>query len=316
MNWKEGWYGREAGECNFFTPSRKPESTVADENEGKLQLSSDQYLGSVQLKEWVRKNKHQKYVPSDLLQSFLEKPMSMPISRRRFLGLAAMAMTTRRIALGADNVPGIPADLDHILLGANDLDHGIEWMQERSGLRALFGGVHPGRGTRNALLSLGPRRYLEIIAPDPQQASATSGNEMANGLRALHEPRLIGWAAHTDDLARLVQKAAAAGIAIEGPRDGSRVRPDGKTLQWSAFTLKKDFDGVLPFFIEWNRNSIHPSQDAPSGCTLQHFFIESPALEDVRLVAGKLGLEVELKPAKTPALRARIMGKRGAFEIT
>src|SRR5215472_5142592 len=240
----------------------------------------------------------------------------MSLSRRRFLGLAAMVMTTRRFALGADNMPSVPADLDHILLGTNDLDHGIDWMQERSGVRALFGGVHPGRGTRNALLSLGPRRYLEIIAPDPQQASATSGNDLANRLRAIQEPRLIGWAAHTNDLTSLVQKAAAAGIAIENPRDGSRVRPDGKTLQWRSFALKKDFDGVLPFFIEWDRSSIHASQDAPSGSTLQHFFIESPAMDDVRLVASKLGLEAEIKPAKTPALHARIIGKKGAFEIT
>ncbi len=34
----------------------------------KLRLSPDQYLGSVPLKEWVRKNKNQKYVPSDLLE--------------------------------------------------------------------------------------------------------------------------------------------------------------------------------------------------------------------------------------------------------
>ena len=239
----------------------------------------------------------------------------MTISRRRFLGLTALAMTTQRIALGADNMPSVPSDLDHILLGADDLDHGIAWIQERSGVRAIFGGVHPGRGTRNALLSLGPRRYLEIIAPDPQQASAASSNDMANRLRGLQEPRLIDWAAHTNDLASLVQKAAAAGIAIENPRDGSRVRPDGKTLQWRSVALKNDFDGLLPFFIEWNRSSIHPSQDAPAGCTLQHFSIESPAMKDVQLVAGKLGLEVELKPAKTPVLRARIIGTRGTFEI-
>lgn len=36
----------------------------------KLRLSPDQYLASVQLKEWVRKNKDQKYVPSDLLKAW------------------------------------------------------------------------------------------------------------------------------------------------------------------------------------------------------------------------------------------------------
>jgi hypothetical protein len=34
----------------------------------KLRLSPAEYEGSVQLKEWARKNKDQKYVPDDLLQ--------------------------------------------------------------------------------------------------------------------------------------------------------------------------------------------------------------------------------------------------------
>ena len=40
----------------------------------KLRLSPDQYLGSVQLKEWVRKNKDHKYVPSDLLKAWDFEP--------------------------------------------------------------------------------------------------------------------------------------------------------------------------------------------------------------------------------------------------
>ena len=36
----------------------------------KLRLSPEQYAGSVQLKDWVRKNKDQKYVPLDLLEAW------------------------------------------------------------------------------------------------------------------------------------------------------------------------------------------------------------------------------------------------------
>jgi hypothetical protein len=39
-------------------------------------------------------------------------------------------------------------------------------------------------------------------------------------------------------------------------------------------------------------------------------------MEEVRSIAGKLELQVEVKSAKTPALHARIMGKSGAFELT
>ncbi len=36
----------------------------------KLRLSPAEYENSVQLKDWVRKNKDQKYVPSDLLKAW------------------------------------------------------------------------------------------------------------------------------------------------------------------------------------------------------------------------------------------------------
>jgi hypothetical protein len=244
--------------------------------------------------------------------------MSSLISRRWFLALAGAAIIARRgFAAGPDKIPGVPTDLDHILLGVSDLDHGIAWLEERSGVRAVFGGVHPGRGTRNALLSLGPRRYLEIIAPDPQQVGSDASREpWAARLNAMQEPRLIDWAAHTNDLSALVQKAAAAGIAIAGPRDGSRARPDGKMLRWRSFSLQDNASGALPFFIEWSRDSVHPSQDSPSGCTLQQFSVESPQAKDVAGTAEKLGLDVSVKSGSQMRLRARISGKKDEFDLT
>jgi len=238
--------------------------------------------------------------------------MFSAISRRRFLGLTAAALAAGPGFLEAAEIPSVPADLDHILVGINDLNHGIVWMEERSGVRAIIGGVHPGRGTRNALLSLGLRHYIEIIAPDPQQSSAS--NDLVDRLRVIQEPQLVGWAAHTNDLAGLAQRLVAAGIAIETPRDGSRTRPDGKTLRWKSFSLKEDF-GVLPFFIEWSADSVHPSQDAPAGCALQHFFLESPALKEVSLVVRKIDLRVDARLGKRSLLGARITGKNGAFEV-
>jgi hypothetical protein len=241
--------------------------------------------------------------------------MSSGISRRWFLALGAAAMVVRP-GFGAAETSSVPTDLDHILLGVSDLDHGIAWMEERSGVRAAFGGVHPGRATRNALLALGPRRYLEIIAPDPQQAGSPASREFwAAQLNPFHEPRLIGWAAHTDDLAAIAQKATAAGIAVQPAREGSRARPDGKMLRWKSFGLKDDHDGLLPFFIEWDRSSVHPAQDAPAGCKLLQFSAESPSPKQVADDALKLGLDFNAAAGTKPLLRARISGKKGEFEL-
>jgi hypothetical protein len=103
--------------------------------------------------------------------------------------------------------------LDHILLGCSDLDRGIAFVEQRTGVKAAFGGVHPGRGTRNALLSLGEMHYLEIIAPDPQQVEASD----VYGVNKLTEPRLVCWAAHPGPITQFAAGLRNRGLAFEAP---------------------------------------------------------------------------------------------------
>lgn len=232
------------------------------------------------------------------------------ISRRTFLAFTAGAAITPPIWATEIKVGGFPALLDHILLGCSDLALGIAFVEERTGVRATFGGVHPGRGTQNALISLGeprreelnPRRYLEIIAPDPRQSSVGQYSVITK----LKEPRLIGWAAHRDDLDQFAAKLRQEGIKVEGPQPGSRQRPDGEVLHWKALRLKDDHGGLLPFFIEWSKDSLHPSVDAPGGCHLESFEILTPDADALAKTADQLGLGVAISRAAESQIRSVI----------
>src|SRR6266567_7965277 len=244
------------------------------------------------------------------------------IPRRSFVVITGAALVAPNSLLGNQRqqsdvpplVDQVPPMLDHILLGCNDLERGIAFVEQHTGVRAAFGGVHPGRGTQNALLSVGTRRYLEIIALDPQQTSSSS--ELASMLKKLTEPRLVGWAAHPGDLQVLAADLARAGVAAEGPTPGSRKRPDGSVLHWKTLNLKDDANGLLPFFIEWSADSSHPSADAPSGCQLLRFELLTPDPAALAKTSAKVMLAAAIAKGSSPQLHAVISGRKGQLDIT
>jgi catechol 2,3-dioxygenase-like lactoylglutathione lyase family enzyme len=233
--------------------------------------------------------------------------------RRSFLRATAGAVLTPMLTRA--NLPEeVPEKLDHILLGCSDLDTGIAFVEEHTGVRASRGGAHPGRGTQNALLSLGERHYLEILAPDPAQPD--SHNPRRSQLEKLREPRLVEWAAHTGNLELFAQKLHKAGVRFAGPNPGSRERPDGRLLQWQTLVLEDDESGLLPFFIEWRGDSLHPAVDSPAGCRLTRFALATPEPGKLAKTLALLSLEVPVRQAQKPQLRATFTGPKGNLDLT
>lgn len=235
------------------------------------------------------------------------------LSRRSFLAAAGSSLIVQSLyPPSAGAADSVPSALDHVILGCNDLDRGISFVEQRSGLRAEFGGVHPGQGTRNALLRLGERRYLEIMAPDPKQNAIKRFPAIAS----MTEPRLLAWATHPASVDALAKHLREVGISFQGPSDGSRQRPNGTTLRWKTLTLNDDRHGLLPFFIEWNPDSIHPSVDAPKGCLLVSFRVLAPQPGELAKTFAVLNVDATVERSDKPQLRARITGPKGEIDAT
>lgn len=120
--------------------------------------------------------------------------------------------------------------IDHLIYGAPDLAAAVDDLERRTGVRAASGGKHLGIGTHNALLALGPRTYLEVIAPDPDQPRPA--NPRPFGMDELTTARLVGWALGCDDIDAAIATARARGYDPGDPIDMQRTTPSGEVLRW------------------------------------------------------------------------------------
>jgi hypothetical protein len=136
--------------------------------------------------------------------------------------------------------------IDHVVWGVEDLDRAAAEVQERYGLASVAGGRHPGWGTANRIIPLGPS-YLELIAVvDADEAAAdTVGSGYARHIRAAGG--LMLWCLATDELDTI---AARLGLPMEAK---SRVLPDGSSIGWRLVGLPAALDNPsLPFYIQWD----------------------------------------------------------------
>ena len=125
---------------------------------------------------------------------------------------------------------------------------------------------------------------------------------LGRGLYQLDAPRLIGWAAHVDDMDALIKKLTAAKVALKPMTPGSRQRPSGQMLRWKALPLQDDEGGLLPFFIEWSKDSPHPSTDAPAGCRLERFELGAPHPAPLREPPPRLRRRHPISSARGPPM--------------
>jgi hypothetical protein len=213
------------------------------------------------------------------------------------LGLAAIAAICG---------PASAAQIDHVILGIDDLDRGVKAFEAVTGVKPVYGGKHPG-GTHNALVSLGDRIYLEILAV---QQGVTVPADYAD-LKKMKTLTPVGWAVSSKDTAELRNRLSAAGIAVSEPVGGSRTTPTGSTLSWQSFALNER-SPELPFFIVWSEQTAHPSTTSPSGCKLQRWTIASPRVKEIEQLRQALDLSVDVVEAKPATMRLSLTCSKGA----
>ncbi|HEC10999.1 MAG TPA: VOC family protein [Acidimicrobiales bacterium] len=213
--------------------------------------------------------------------------------------------------------------IDHLVWAVDDLDGACGRIEEEWGVRPVFGGRHEGRGTHNALLSLGGTTYLEVIAPDPGQEDPDFPRPFGLGLD-LPLPVLASFAVTTPDLVRRVGELRTQGYDPGEPLAMSRTRPDGVRLDWTLtfppepeISPRGELIAGVPFLIDWG-STPSPALSAPRGCSLVSLAVHrSNSAEALRLerVLALLDCGVEVIPSDRDAVEAVIDTPGGRMSL-
>lgn len=206
--------------------------------------------------------------------------------------------------------------IDHLVIAAETLEQGAEYVLKMLGVDIPFGGVHPKMGTHNLLMQLGNTLFLEVIAIKPEATAPPHprwfGLDDALIRHSLKDgPALLTWVVNTQDINSLMQNASFDFGQAELISRGD--------LSW-YFGLPEDgrllAGGMLPYVIQWQSDK-HPAANMKNtGCKLKQLTLYHPNAAWLKSILEPIGItqqvKIEALPRDvTPYLQATIKTPAG-----
>ncbi|WP_159886681.1 VOC family protein [Paenibacillus puerhi] len=150
---------------------------------------------------------------------------------------------------------------DHLVHFVRDTAAAADQLRQ-SGFHVVTGGKHESLGTENALVYFG-LSYVELLGVYDRAATERASHipvmrQLLSDLALSEGPGTL--AIRTSDMEATVAGLRDRGLAVLGPFQGSRERPDGTVVRWTMALLEPS-DGALPppFVIQWEQEDAERS---------------------------------------------------------
>nr|WP_252731257.1 VOC family protein [Lentibacter algarum] len=198
---------------------------------------------------------------------------------------------------------------DHLVIGAERLEDGVAWAQERLGVPLEGGGNHARYGTHNALLGLENGAYLEVIAVDPDAEAEHLPRWF--GLDGFESgPRLLTWVCSTQNLSGALPRLPEGFSGIAELSRGD--------LHWKmaeAQTGVLPFDQCFPGIIDWGTTPHPATRLKTSGIVLERLELQHPEAGKLRSILADLLTDdrVHLSAQERPHLSATLRRPDGSL---
>lgn len=207
--------------------------------------------------------------------------------------------------------PDAELTLDHVIWAVPDLEKGIAFFSEQTGIQPVYGGEHSNGVTANFLVAVGACTYLEIVGPKP-------GGELSGlgaGAGRYSSKNMAGFAlglADANNAQALFQKA---GIEAGALREGSRNKPDGSLVAWKSTSLPGEFgDHTFQFSIEWTAG-VHPALTSPKGITLKRLILMGDRAYQYSELVEQFGLPITIMAEGSRNIRLELETPNGLLVL-
>lgn len=204
--------------------------------------------------------------------------------------------------------------IDHLVYTVPNLEEAMDWFEEISGIRPAFGGYHTTQGTKNAVVNLGNKCYLEILAADDTNTAIAPPRWM--GVDYLEKAQFTRWSLKSNDLSgdRQILKAYNSEMGrIEG---GQRKMTNGNLLTWQMIMpLPAPQIEIMPFMTDWQQSEAHPTDMMPNQCELISMHFTHPKPDLLLPILKDLALDLNLIKGKNQSIKVKIKSPSGILEI-
>ncbi|HEY4572466.1 MAG TPA: hypothetical protein VIJ26_00820, partial [Thermoanaerobaculia bacterium] len=86
-------------------------------------------------------------------------------------------------------------------------------------------------------------------------------------------------------------------------------------LAWKTLDITSPASPLLPFFIEWDHATAHPSATSPGGCRLADLILEDPNPTVLRDALRAAGVGVEVREGKEPRIHLWLACPKGNVDF-
>lgn len=204
--------------------------------------------------------------------------------------------------------------IDHIVYAVHDLKKACGEIKRLTGVEPKIGGRHIQKGTKNALLYIGKKCYLELLSIDTENKKISAPRWM--GIDYLKEPKITRWAFSSREIEAKSKTLKTIDLEMGEIIAGERITADGKKLNWQMTKpLSSPEVEVIPFMIDWSESAHHPADSLEKKCNLIAFEIYHPQPETIRSLFKKLTIKLEVKKSHQPRLAAIIEAPKGIIKL-